>query len=243
MKRALIVGIVLLLFTATFEQFAYAKPKKKVFNNPAPEVFAAALKTARERHVVTYVDEKNLMLTFESGVSFWAEGFKASAAVEPDGPDKAVVSINVQHKKGGWSFNAGDRLANKFFEQMSQALADQSKQKVAAKPAAPAVAVPENSPVAQIASASASTATVGNVEHAKVEIISLPDGADVFLNDAFVGNTPSLFKLPEGKHRIRVTKGGFKRWEKEITVLGGSELKLVATLEKDTTDSRQVNIP
>jgi len=241
MQRVLVVGIVLLLFTATFVQFAYAKPKKKVFNNPATEVFAAALKTARERHVVTYVDEKNLMLTFESGMSFWAEGFKASASVEPDGPERAVITINVQHKKGGFmSFNAGDRLANKFFEQMSQTLADQSKQKVASKSAAVPVAVPQSSPVAQIASASASTATVGNVERSRLEITSLPDGAEVFLDDAFVGNTPSILRLAEGKHKIRVSKIGFKSWDKQITVVGGSELRLVATLEKD---SRQITIP
>jgi hypothetical protein len=76
-RFAVIAAIVLLPI------FAHAEPKKKVYNNSADQVFNAALRTARERHVVTYVDEKTLMFAFETGRSLTSEGFVANASVEP----------------------------------------------------------------------------------------------------------------------------------------------------------------
>ena len=125
---------------------ALAKPKKKTFNNTPEEVFLASLRTARERHVVTYVDEKNMSLTFETGASYFSYGFNANASVEPEGNDRATLIINVQKKNVGKSFSvalgAGDRMADKFFEQVQEELARESKQKVALRPEAAHVEVP-----------------------------------------------------------------------------------------------------
>ena len=77
------------------------------------------------------------MLTFETGVSALSYGFVANASVEqqPDRTSKLIV--NVQHKNSGknasFSFNAGDRMADKFFEQVEQELARRTPQKVADK--------------------------------------------------------------------------------------------------------------
>src|SRR5579864_4423462 len=90
------VGI--LLIALVFPLSLGAKPKEKTFNNSTEEVFAAALRCARERHVVTYVDEKALMLTFETGTSALSYGFKANASVEPEGESRATLIINVQKK-------------------------------------------------------------------------------------------------------------------------------------------------
>jgi hypothetical protein len=76
----------------------YAKPKEKAFNNSAQEVFEAALRTARGRHVVTYTDEKHLMFTFETGTSGLSYGYVANAAVGPEASDKSRLIINVQKK-------------------------------------------------------------------------------------------------------------------------------------------------
>jgi hypothetical protein len=72
-KKTCATLALIVLFTVS----AYAKLKKKTYNNSADQVFQAALRTARERHVVTYVDEKTLMVTFETGRSFTSEGFVA----------------------------------------------------------------------------------------------------------------------------------------------------------------------
>jgi hypothetical protein len=97
---------------------SFAKPKQKTYNNTPQEVFQAALATARKQHVITYVDEKNLMFTFQTGVSALSYGFIANASVQPEADNKATLIINVQHKNDGknasFSFNAGDRMADKF---------------------------------------------------------------------------------------------------------------------------------
>ena len=67
------------------------------------------------------------MMTFETGMSALSNGFVANASVEQLPDETSKLIINVQQKntggKGGYSFNAGDRMANKFFEQVDEELA------------------------------------------------------------------------------------------------------------------------
>jgi hypothetical protein len=65
--------IAVLIIAALLPVCAQAKPKKKTYNNSSEQLFTAALRTARERHVVTYINEKMLMFTFETGRSFASE--------------------------------------------------------------------------------------------------------------------------------------------------------------------------
>jgi hypothetical protein len=67
---------------------------------------------------------------------------------------------------------------------------------------------------------------------ATVALISSPDGADINLDDSFVGNVPATLKLKPGRHTIKLTKTGYKDWSREITALAGSHVTLSATLEK-----------
>lgn len=67
---------------------------------------------------------------------------------------------------------------------------------------------------------------------ASVAITSNPDGAEIYVDEALVGNAPSTLKLQPGKHTIRVTLDGYKPWSREITTQSGSEVRLAATLEK-----------
>jgi PEGA domain-containing protein len=65
-----------------------------------------------------------------------------------------------------------------------------------------------------------------------VSVSTNPEGADVYADDAFVGNAPATLKLKPGKHTIRVKMSGYKDWEREITADAGSEAHLTANLEK-----------
>jgi hypothetical protein len=67
---------------------------------------------------------------------------------------------------------------------------------------------------------------------ASISISSNPDGAEISVDDAFSGNTPSTLKLRPGKHNIRIKLTGYKDWTREIAVEAGSEVHLTATLEK-----------
>ena len=67
---------------------------------------------------------------------------------------------------------------------------------------------------------------------ATILVSSSPDGADIYADDAFVGNAPATLKLSAGKHTIKLTLAGFKDWSRDITALAGSEAHLTAHLEK-----------
>jgi hypothetical protein len=67
---------------------------------------------------------------------------------------------------------------------------------------------------------------------ALIALVSTPDGGDITVDDAFVGNAPAKLKLKPGKHTIKITKVGYKDWTREMTALAGSEVTLTATLEK-----------
>ena len=67
---------------------------------------------------------------------------------------------------------------------------------------------------------------------AMIALISTPAGADVTVDEAFMGNSPAKLRLKAGKHTIKVTMSGYKDWSREMTVMSGSEVNLTATLEK-----------
>jgi hypothetical protein len=230
-RFAVIAAIVLLPI------FAHAEPKKKFYNNSADQVFNAALRTARERHVVTYVDEKTLMFTFETGRSVTSEGFVANAAVEPEGDNKATLIINVQTKKG-FSWGAGSRMTDKFYEQVADELAGDPKQRSAVKSAEKSIAVPD--PKAVPAEPSMTTgpsivpvSAVSSSGKGSVTVNSAPDGADVYVDGNFVGNAPAVLKLSPGKHTVKVSQDGYKAWTKDISIFADSELNLKAALSKN----------
>lgn len=54
-----------------------------------------------------------------------------------------------------------------------------------------------------------------------VAVTSSPAGADIELDGAFVGNTPSTIIVTPGDHTITLKKPGFAPWERKIQVSGG----------------------
>jgi hypothetical protein len=58
--------------------------------------------------------------------------------------------------------------------------------------------------------------------NAEVAIASTPGGADIEVDGAFVGNTPSTIAVTAGNHTITLKKAGFSTWERTIKVSGGN---------------------
>lgn len=233
MKRSELLFSIVTMLAILLPIGAQAKPKKKIYNNSPEQVFLAAVRTARERHVVTYVDEKILMFTFETGHSFTSEGFVANASVEPEGTNQATLIINVQNKKG-MSWGAGDRMAEKFYVQVADELAGESKQVAAVKPPEKSIEVPDPKAVPATPTITKLADVVPAAkEEGKIILASVPDGAELYVDDNFVGNAPATLKLPAGKHTVKVSQTGYAAWSKEISVFAGSEVNMKATLEKN----------
>jgi S1-C subfamily serine protease len=71
-------------------------------------------------------------------------------------------------------------------------------------------------------------------DKAVVEITSEPSGAEISVDGVFTSSTPSKLSLSIGEHSIRVSRPGFKEWERRIGVEAGSSKTLNAILEKKT---------
>jgi hypothetical protein len=75
------------------------------------------------------------------------------------------------------------------------------------------------------------SASNGDTTHSAVEIKSTPDGAEITVDDKFMGTTPSTLRLTTGDHKIKLQKTGFKTWEKTLSVGDGGTPTLNVTLE------------
>lgn len=64
-------------------------------------------------------------------------------------------------------------------------------------------------------------------------VSSTPPGADIEIDGAFVGNTPSTLTVSAGSHEIVVKKQGYTDWNRKLSVTAGS-VHLDATLSPAT---------
>ncbi|HZQ67235.1 MAG TPA: PEGA domain-containing protein [Terriglobales bacterium] len=56
----------------------------------------------------------------------------------------------------------------------------------------------------------------------RLSVSSNPVAADIELDGAFVGNTPSTIEVPPGDHVVAIVKSGYQRWERKVKVMGGT---------------------
>jgi PEGA domain len=84
-----------------------------------------------------------------------------------------------------------------------------------------------------VSQTSATAASISSSSKGKIAVNSVPDGADVYVDDSFVGNAPASLTLPAGKHTVKVSQDGYKAWTKDVSVFGDSEVSLKAALTKN----------
>lgn len=77
------------------------------------------------------------------------------------------------------------------------------------------------------------SAASSNLVQASLNIESSPAGADIEIDGAFVGNTPSTVSVAHGSHQITLKKKGFIQWSKALSVTGGT-IHLNAELELES---------
>jgi S1-C subfamily serine protease len=97
-------------------------------------------------------------------------------------------------------------------------------------PAAAKGATPEKvsawgaAPEPQVLAAESATIATGTV------ILTDPNGAEILVDEKFVGNIPAMLSLPVGMHRFAVRVNGSADWTRQVEVLKGSQVTLKADL-------------
>lgn len=79
-------------------------------------------------------------------------------------------------------------------------------------------------------SAPSAPAPASVAAQASLNIESTPSGADIEIDGAFVGSTPSSVTVASGSHQIAVKRKGFDNWTRTLNVTGGT-VHLNADLE------------
>jgi PEGA domain len=87
-------------------------------------------------------------------------------------------------------------------------------------------------PTTGVAGPNAATPAAATSSTVKLQIESIPLGADIEVDGNFVGNTPSYVQVSKEGHTVVVKKSGFKNWERKLKSSAGSSAHIVAELEK-----------
>lgn len=122
----------------------------------------------------------------------------------------------------GASFGEAVRRLEQSAQAREAALAAAAAERAAAEAAARAKEVPAKESPAE-------PKPPPEEESGTVLVSSTLSGAEVYVDGAFVGNTPARIKLSPGKHALRVAMAGQDDWVRQLSVLPGSELKISAT--------------
>jgi hypothetical protein len=68
---------------------------------------------------------------------------------------------------------------------------------------------------------------------ARVMVSSEPGGAEIYVDEVFMGNTPSMVQLSAGSYAVRVELKGHKTWSRTISLTSGSKVTVQATLDAE----------
>jgi hypothetical protein len=63
-----------------------------------------------------------------------------------------------------------------------------------------------------------------------VNVVSDPEGAEVYLDGKFVGNAPATLKIPVGEHDVRLSSPNCGDWERTLEILNDSQVTLKGQL-------------
>jgi hypothetical protein len=65
-----------------------------------------------------------------------------------------------------------------------------------------------------------------------VFVVSNPNGAEIYVDDAFISKAPATLNLKPGQHYVRAFMNDYKNWSRQVTITAGTEAHLTVTLEK-----------
>ena len=102
-----------------------------------------------------------------------------------------------------------------------------------ATPTAPALPAPTAPVTSPAVSPAQSAVPPANVERVTVECFSIPSAADILIDGEFYGNTPSILKVPVGRHDLQIQLSGYKTYSIPLTLEAGTGIRTIrAPLEQ-----------
>jgi S1-C subfamily serine protease len=167
-----------------------------------------------------------------------------------------VVGINTQKliKKNvtgiGFALSASDLLAvlRRFYPGVSSGVRSAASVGTAESSAGSAVAASAIVAVRSVTTPAPSEAGAAGVDAAgaspienvtqkpagfgTITVTSDPDGAEIYVDQKFVGNSPAKLKLPAGTHAILLKSPECTDWKREIEVIKDSTVSLKGTLRE-----------
>jgi hypothetical protein len=78
--------------------------------------------------------------------------------------------------------------------------------------------------------APAEKSKLGEVDYNQVQFDSTPEGAEVYVDGTFIGNTPISTPVKDGTHNVKISLQGYADWNKKVPTTAGS--RVLATLVK-----------
>ena len=78
----------------------------------------------------------------------------------------------------------------------------------------------------------ASRSGAQNSNQAVLEITSEPRDAEIEIDGVFAGTTPRTKRVSPGQYKIKITRNGYKNWERKIKVEADEEFPISVQLEK-----------
>lgn len=206
MKRLVIVA---LLFTVALPGFA--STHKEVFNVSCNELWRALKDTLRNsgKYGIIGIDNSEMTASYNIGGNL--TGKRVNSVVLNSKDNGANCELQVQTAFSGLANNDAGDLKKRV---------DESLVKL------------KGQPLSDSESASDQPKTPAPAAQTSLSIDSTPTGADIEIDGAFVGNTPSTVAVAAGSHQIAVKKKGFTAWSKTLNVTGGT-IHLNAELEQE----------
>lgn len=218
MKKACALLICFASFIAV-TPLASAKTHKDNYSVSCDVLWAAVKDTIRNsgKYGVIAIDNAELTASFNIGGALGGKRIN-SVILNRVGPDSC--EMQTQTAFSGITHNDAGDFKKRVEESIANLAAD--------KPQGT-----ENAALKERDKTAESAAVLKEREPDKVKVImtSEPVGADIEVDGAFVGNTPSQVELDPGEHTIVVKKDGYQAWERKIRTTG-SGVNLRAELKK-----------
>jgi hypothetical protein len=200
--------ILLLLLMLSLAGPAFASTHRDTFSVSCNELWRAVKDTLRNsgKYGIIAIDNTEMTASYNMGGNLMAK--RTNSAVLNSKDNGASCELQIQTAYSGLGNNDAGDMKKRVEESIAKL---------------------KNVPLESPAAASAQ-AGIPPPAQASMAIDSTPSGADIEIDGAFVGNTPSTVSVVPGSHQIAVKKKGFTDWTKTLNVTGGS-IHLNAELE------------